>query len=103
LVANAPLLGIAMAGLIVYGITRAFPDANMMPILFQITDPRYRATGLGLLNAFGTMAGAITIYVGGALRDAQVNIVTIFYVGAAGLAVCAVLLWVIRPQAKMRA
>lgn len=98
LVANTPVLGFAMAGLVIFGLTRAFPDANMMPILFRITDVRYRATGYGLLNAAGTMAGGITIYVGGVLRDAQVNITTIFYAGAIGLALCAGLLWLIRPR-----
>ncbi len=100
LVANTGLLWVAMAGLVLFGLTRAFPDANMMPILFQIADPRYRATGLGLLNAFGTMAGGLTIYVGGVLRDAHVNITTVFYGGALGMVVCAVLLWMIRPRAN---
>lgn len=98
IVANTGVLGFAMAGLIVFGFTRVFPDANMMPILFQIADPRYRATGLGLLNAAGTMAGGITIYVGGALRDANVDITTVFYSGALGLVICAGLLWAIRPR-----
>lgn len=97
-VANTGVLGFAMAGLVVFGLTRAFPDANMMPILFQISDVRYRATAYGLLNAFGTMAGGITIYVGGALRDAHVNITTVFYGGAVGLVLCAGLLWIIRPR-----
>ena len=98
LVAHTSVLGVVMAGLVAYGATRVFPDANMMPILFQITDRRYRATGLGLLNAFGTMAGGITIYVGGALRDADVDITKVFYAGALGLAACIVLLWMIRPR-----
>lgn len=98
IVAHTGTLGLAMAGLIIFGFTRVFPDANMMPILFQIADVRYRAIGLGLLNAAGTMAGGITIYVGGALRDAQVNITTVFYSGAIGLVLCAGLLWIIRPR-----
>jgi len=98
LVAHTSLLGLAIVGLILYGISRSFPDANMMPILCQITDARYRATALGLLNAFGTMAGGITIYIGGALRDAHVSLSLVFYAGAAGLAVCAGLLWIIRPH-----
>ncbi len=98
IVSHTAVLGVAMAGLVAYGMTRVFPDANMMPILFQITDQRYRATGLGLLNAFGTMAGGITIYIGGALRDADVSITKVFYTGAVGLAVCTVLLWMIRPR-----
>lgn len=98
LVANTGMLPLAIAGLLVYGLTRAFPDANMMPVLCQITDPRYRATGLGLLNAFATIVGGLTIYVGGALRDAHVNITVVFNCGAAGLFVCAILLWYIKPR-----
>lgn len=98
LVANTGVLAIALAGLAVYGLTRAFPDANMMPVLCQITDPRYRATGLGLLNAFATIVGGLTIYVGGVLRDAHVNITHVFTCGAGGLLVCAVLLWFIKPR-----
>lgn len=98
LVANTGVLALALAGLVAYGFTRAFPDANMMPILCQITDPRYRATGLGLLNAFATTVGGLTIYAGGALRDAHVNITTVFECGAAGLFVCGILLWYIKPR-----
>ena len=98
LVSHTAALGFAIAGLIMYGVSRSFPDANMMPILCQITDARYRATALGLLNTFGTMAGGITIYIGGALRDHNVSITLVFYAGAAGLAACAALLWIIRPH-----
>jgi hypothetical protein len=78
--------------------TRSWPDANMMPIICQIADPRYRATGLGLLNAFATIVGGLTIYAGGVLRDAHVDIIHVFECGAAGLLVCTVLLWCIRPR-----
>jgi MFS family permease len=98
LVAHTGVLALAVAGLAIYGFSRAFPDANMMPVLCQITDPRYRATGLGLLNAFATIVGGITIYAGGALRDAHVDIIRVFECGAAGLLVCTVLLWCIKPR-----
>lgn len=91
-------LWLAMAGLVLFGVSRAFPDTNMMPLLFQITDRRYRATGYGLLNACATLAGGVTIYAGGVLRDASVNINKVFYGGAAGMAICIVLLWLIRPR-----
>jgi MFS family permease len=98
IVGNTAVLWVAMAALVLFGLTRSFPDANMMPILFQITDPRYRATGFGMLNAFATLAGGAIIYIGGALRDANVNITTVFYAGAVGMVICAVLLWIIRPR-----
>lgn len=97
-VANSPWLALTMAGLVCFGLTRAFPDVNMMPILFEITDKRYRATAYGMLNAFATTAGGIVIYLGGVLRDAHVNITTVFYAGTVGMALCSGLLWVIRPR-----
>jgi MFS family permease len=93
LVANASVLALALTGLIIYGFVRPFPDANMMPILSQITDRRYFATGIGILNGFATLVGGATIYAGGALRDAHVNVFTLFNCGAAGLLVCAGLWW----------
>ncbi len=78
LVAQSSLLAFAIAGLSLYGLTRGFSDANVMPILCQISDPRYRATGYGVLNMFGTIVGGITIYIGGAMRDAQVNVSMLF-------------------------
>lgn len=99
LVAQTSLLALAIAGLAIYGLTRSFADANVMPILCQISDPRYRATGYGVLNMFGTIVGGITIYVGGAMRDAQVNVSLLFTVAAAGLLGCAVLLMGVKPNA----
>lgn len=98
IVANSAVLPLTLGALVLFGLTRAFPDANMMPILFDITDDRYRATGFGILNAFSTIAGGTVIYIGGALRDAQVNVTAIFYGGAVGMVVCMGLLWLIRPR-----
>jgi MFS family permease len=97
-VANSPVLAPVLAGLLIYGFVRPFPDANMVPILCQIVDPRYLATGVGVLNMFAVLIGGLTIYVGGALRDAHVSIITVFNFGAAGLLVCALLLWRIKPR-----
>ncbi|MBS0632005.1 MAG: MFS transporter [Verrucomicrobia bacterium] len=98
LVSNSPYLPLTLAGLVCFGLTRAFPDANMMPILFEITDKRYRATAYGILNAFATTAGGLVIYLGGLLRDAHVSVTTVFYIGTVGMALCSGLLWVIRPH-----
>ena len=98
LVSNTTLLPLAIFGLVLYGLTRAFPDANMMPILCQFIDARYRGTAMGILNAFATIVGGLTIYAGGVLRDAQVDISRVFDFGAGSLVVCAVLLWFVRPR-----
>ena len=95
------MLPLTLGALVLFGLTRSFPDANMMPILFDITDERYRATGSGMLNAFATIAGGMVIYLGGVLRDAQVSVTVIFYGGACGMFICTGLLWMIRPRSPV--
>jgi MFS family permease len=97
LAANAPALSFAIAGLMLYGLSRSFTDSNMMPILCMVSDPRYRATGFGILNLFGCIVGGTTIYVGGILRDANVDVGHVFRFAAGGLVVCAILLFLVRP------
>jgi len=98
LASTTPVLAVALAALVCYGLARTFVDANMMPILCLIADPRYRATGYGVLNFLACIVGGTTIYVGGLLRDAHVNVSRVFQFGALTVAVCAVLLWFIKPR-----
>jgi len=98
LVANVPVLGVVLVGMVLYGFTRPFPDANMVPILCQIVDPRYLATGVGILNMFAVFVGGLTIYVGGVVRDAHINVTTLFNFGALGLVICGTILWCVRPR-----
>ena len=93
-----PVLAVALAALVCYGLARAFADANMMPTLCTIADPRYRATGYGVLNFFGCAVGGATIYAGGLLRDASVDISHVFQFAAICTVGCAGLLWFIRPK-----
>jgi MFS family permease len=102
LVAKTSILALAIIGLSLYGLTRTFSDANMMPILCQIADPRHRATGYGVLNLFATIVGGITIYIGGALRDANMSVGALFQSAAVGLLVCGGLLLLIRPRPAER-
>jgi hypothetical protein len=99
---NASVLALVLIALVIYGFARPFPDANMVPILCQIVEPRFLATGVGFLNMFAVFVGGATIYVGGALRDAHVNITTVFNCGALGLVVCATLLWFVREPVTKR-
>ena len=99
LVAGTSVLGFAIAGLMLYGLARSFTDANLMPILCQVSDPRYRATGFGVLNLFACLVGGTTIYIGGAMRDAHINLRILFQCAAAGLVICAVLLVFTKPNA----
>lgn len=88
----------AVAGLVLYGLTKSFSDSNMMPILCTVADERYRATGYGVLNFFSCSIGGLAILAGGMLRDAQVDGSRIFQFAAASMLVCALLLFFIRPQ-----
>lgn len=99
LAGNTNLLPLAILGLVVYGFARAFADCNMMPILCQVTDPRYRATGYGLLNLCGTIVGGFTIYAGGALRDAKIDVSLIFGFASVSMVGCAALLLLIKSHA----
>jgi hypothetical protein len=98
MLANTSVLAVAIAGLSIYGFARVFSDANLMPILCQVCDSRYRATGYGVLNMFSCIVGGITVYLGGALRDAQISVSALFQAAAAGMIVCGVLLLMVRPQ-----
>jgi MFS family permease len=85
-------LPVALVGLSIYGIGRGFFDANHMPVVRQLVDERYSATGYGFLNFMGCAAGGVMIYVGGRLKDAQVDLSHVFQFAAAGLVAVGLLL-----------
>ena len=97
-VATTSVLPVAIAGLVVYGLMIAFASGEMMPILCLILDPRYIATGFGVLNFFACAVGGATTYAGGAMRDAQIDVSRLFIIGAAGMLFCAGLLLFLRPR-----
>lgn len=90
-------LPLALLGLTLFGLAKAFGDSNMMPILCMVSDPRYRATGYGVLNLFSCVIGGLTIYAGGLLRDASIDVSRVFQFAAVSTLVCASLLFLIRP------
>ncbi len=91
-------LPVALAALALFGLTKAFADTNMMPILSLMSDPRYRATGYGVLNFLSCLVGGATIYASGALRDAHVDLSRVYQFGAACTLVCAGMLFFVRPK-----
>jgi MFS family permease len=98
LASTSSVLGIALMALVCYGLARAFADANMMPILCLIADPRYRATGYGVLNFLACIVGGTTIYIGGMLRDANVDISRVFQFASLTITICAILLYFVKPK-----
>jgi MFS family permease len=95
--ATAGTLAPALAGLIVFGLSRGFFDANHMPILRQLTNEKYSATGYGVLNFVSCSAGGVMIWVGGMLKDAHVPLSVVFEFSAGGLLVVGFLLLCLRP------
>ena len=59
-------------------IARGFNDANLMPILRQVIDSRYIATGYGFLNLLSTIVGGGMVYLGGILQDANVDLALVY-------------------------
>jgi MFS family permease len=99
-VGNASTLGLAVAGLIVFGIGWGFFDTNNMPILCQIARPEWRATGYGIMNLVSISCGGFGDVAFGALRDRHVPLNLIFgvFAGVALLSVFVVLLIKPRPE-----
>jgi len=97
---NTTILSLAIAAFMLYSVTRSFGDSNMMPMLCMVADPRYRATGYGILNFFSTIIGGLGLYAGGILRDADVNLSRMYQFAALIMVICAVLLFLARPKTE---
>jgi predicted MFS family arabinose efflux permease len=88
LMASTQVFGIAIIAMIIYGLARGVNDSNLMPILCQVVDGRYIATGYGFLNFLSTIIGGLMVYAGGKLMDAHISL-SIIYQGSAVLMVIA--------------
>jgi MFS family permease len=94
------ILPLAIFAFMIYSFTRAFGDSNMMPMLCMVVDPKYRATGYGVLNFFSTIIGGIAIYAGGVLRDSNIDLSNMYQFAALIMIICAILLFMVRPKSK---
>ena len=101
-VGDAGTLGMAVLGLIVFGLGWGFFDCNNMPILCQIARPEHRATGYGVMNLVSISCGGFGDWVFGALRDRHVPLNVIFgvFAGIALLSVVVILL--VKPRSDMQ-
>ncbi|MCE7063190.1 MFS transporter [Dyadobacter sp. CY343] len=99
---NTSLLPLAIGMFMIYGVTRMFSDANLMPILCLTADPRYRATGYGVLNFFACVIGGIGLYAGGVLRDMHVDLGQIFRFAGVLMFVCVGILFLIKKRANAK-
>jgi len=96
LASSTSMLYLAVFCFMIYAFNRAFTDANMMPILCIVADERYRATGYGILNFFSCIIGGIGLYAGGALRDADIDLSSMFQVAVVIMILCSLLLFSIK-------
>jgi MFS family permease len=96
--ASTGVFGIAIAGIIVFGLAKGLHDANFMPIICQVVDERYRATGYGIMSFFSVIAGGLMIYIGGALKDADISLAVVYQVSAVGVFVSGLILLALRPK-----
>jgi MFS family permease len=98
----APGFWIAIAFTALYGFSFGIFDANSMPILCQVAPPRFRATGYGIMNFFGTSAGALVTPLLGRLKDSGTPLALGFAYCAAPAIVAAVVMILLRPKERDR-
>lgn len=98
IVVTTQQLSVAIVFLIVFGVTEAFFSSSQMPILCQLANARYRATGYGIINMVGCVTAGLTVYLAGALRDANYELRDIFFAAACSQIVCIVILLRMRFQ-----
>jgi MFS family permease len=61
--------GLLLAAMVIFGIGKGGYDCNVMPVLCEIAPPELRATGYGLFNCAGTVAGGAFAAAAGALKS----------------------------------
>ena len=98
LMAATDLYWIAIFGIIIFGLSKGNHDANFMPIITQVVDKKYQATGYGIMSFFGVMSGAVMIWVGGYLKDIGISLDLVFKIAAVGILISGFVLMAIRPK-----
>jgi len=98
LMASTNVFLFAIAGMVIFGLSRGFHDSNLMPILCQVVDKRFRATGYGFLNFLSTIVGGIMIYIGGVLKDANISLSLVFQISAVGILIASWTLLMVKPK-----
>jgi len=98
MIANAGVLLVAILGLIFYRVFMAFFEPNLMPILCDVVDSRYRATGYGLINMMATCSAGVGIYLSGVVRDLHIDLRVVFECAAGATVLCALLFYFIKPM-----
>lgn len=74
LMSSTQFFAFAILGMLIYGLAKGFNDSNLMPVLCQVIDGRYIATGYGFLNFLSTIIGGMMVYWVGAMKDAKIDL-----------------------------
>jgi MFS family permease len=90
----------AIVGLSIFGLARGISDSNVMPILCQVVDDRYRASGYGILNFLSTICGGTMIYIAGFLKDAHVDLSVVFIIASGCLLLASASLYFVKPRTQ---
>jgi MFS transporter, Spinster family, sphingosine-1-phosphate transporter len=98
LMSSTQLFAFAILGMIIYGLAKGFNDSNLMPVLCQVIDERYIATGYGFLNFFSTIISGVLVYEVGALKDAHIDLSIAFQVIAIVMLLAAWSLLLVKPK-----
>jgi predicted MFS family arabinose efflux permease len=95
-------LGAAVGFMVLFGLGWGFFDCNNMPILCQVAQPEYRATGYGLMNFVSISVGAGATVLLGWMRDHRLNFSLAFTVSAAVALLGAGLILMLKPRGEPR-
>ena len=98
LMAATDLYWIAILGIVLFGLSKGNHDANFMPIITQVVDKKYQATGYGIMSFFSVLSGAVMIYVGGYLKDVGIALDLVFKIAGIGVFISGLVLLAINPQ-----
>lgn len=96
----SPVLSLTIIAFLGYGLTKMFGSSNLMPVLTTVVDPRYRATGYGMLNLVSTILGGIGLYAAGAMRDLHINLDILFRAAALMLLICGFMFYLVKPRTE---
>jgi len=98
LMSSTQLFAFAILGMVIYGLAKGFNDSNLMPVLCQVIDGRYIATGYGFLNFLSTIIGGLMVYWVGALKDAKIDLSIAYQIISVVMLLAAWSLLLIKPK-----
>jgi MFS family permease len=98
LMSSTQLFAFAILGMVIYGLAKGFNDSNLMPVLCQVIDGRYIATGYGFLNFLSTIIGGLMVYWVGALKDANIDLSIAYQIISVVMLLAAWSLLLVKPK-----